>query len=223
MAFTLATLSQAMGVNDTSVLLSALTGVSVGSLIGIDKEVLKVAAVPSAATLPVPVMRGQEGSYNQAHPVGAQAKISAPPAPGAAPDWPTPSPGGPSFAIYPAAPTRDVASYSAAGAIALPRIGADMVAILNGTTILAMTLAQPSIAQDGSRLLIIGNGKAAHTVTLPTASGLGNVGATADVITFAAAQAQGIELVACGGFWVTVGMNTAVAGAGATINGVGLG
>ena len=109
----------------------------------------------------------------------------------------------------------------AAGAIALPRIGADMVAILNGTVALAMTLANPSVAQDGSKLIIAGNGKAAHTVTY--AAGLGNVGGTADVLTFAAAQAQAIELLAVGGFWVGLGMNTAVAGAGATINGVGLG
>jgi hypothetical protein len=210
-----------MGVNDTSVLLASLTGVTVGALIGIDKEILKVAAVPAAATIPVPVMRGQEGSYNQAHPVGAQAKIAGPATAGSVPDWSTPSPGAPSFAILPAAPTRDVQSYSASGAIALPRIGGDMVAVLNGTVALAMTLANPSVGQDGSRLLIVGNGKAAHTVT--NAAGLGNVGGTADVITFAAAQAQGIELVACGGFWVSVGMNTAVAGAGATINGVGLG
>ena len=145
------------------------------------------------------------------------------PAIGSIGDWQTASPGAPSLAAIPAAFTRDIVSYSAAGAITLPRIGGDMVAILNGTALLAMTLAQPSVAQDGSRLLILGNGKAAHTVTLPAASGLGNVGATADVITFAAAQAQGIEVVACGGFWVTAGMNTAVAGAGATINGVGLG
>lgn len=223
MAFNTPTLSQACGVNDTSVLLSALTGVTVGALIGIDKEVMKVTAVPTAATLPVPVLRGQEGSFNQAHPVGAQAKVGSGPSAATLGDWTGAAPGAPSLAAYPAAPTRDVQSYSAAGAITLPRIGGDMVAILNGTTILAMTLAQPSTAQDGSRLLILGNGKAAHTVTLPTASGLGNVGATADVLTFAAAQAQGIELVACGGFWVTVGMNTAVAGAGATINGVGLG
>jgi hypothetical protein len=220
MAFTLATLSQAMGVNDTTALLSSLTGVTPGALIGIDKEIMKVAAVPAAATIPVPVMRGVEGSFNQAHPVGAQAKIAGPATAGAVPDWNVPSPGAPSFAILPAAPTRDVQSYSATGAIALPRIGADGVAILNGTVALAMTLANPSVAQDGSRLLILGNGKAAHTVTY--AAGLGNVGGTADVITFSAAQAQGIELVAAGGFWVGVGMNTTVAGAGATINGVGL-
>ena len=221
MAFTLATLSQAMGVNDTTVLLSSLTGVIPGALIGIDKEILKVGAVPSAATIPVPVMRGQEGSYNQAHPIGAQAKIAGPSTAGSVPDWGLPSPGGPSWAANPAAYTRDQQSYSAAGAIALPRIGADMVAILNGTVALAMTLANPSVAQDGSKLIIAGNGKAAHTVTY--AAGLGNVGGTADVLTFAAAQAQAIELLAVGGFWVGLGMNTAVAGAGATINGVGLG
>jgi hypothetical protein len=222
MAFTLTTLATGLGINDQAALFASLSGLVAGSLVGIDKEIAKVISVPTAATIPVPLARGQEGSFNQAHPPGAQVKIGAPGSQLTVSDWPVAAAGAPSLAVYPGAYAREVASYSLAGAIALPRIGADGRRA-NGTTLLAMTLAQPSIAQDGSRLLILGNGKAAHTVTLPAASGLGNVGGTADVITFSAAQAQGLEVVACGGFWVPVGMNTAVAGAGATINGVGLG
>lgn len=217
MAFTLTTLSSAVGVNDTTVLLASLTGLAQGGLIGIDKEVMKVVSVPSAATVPVPVLRGQEGSFNQAHPVSAQVKIGVVPSNLVAGDWTVASPGAPSIAQVPGAFPRDIQSYSAAGAITLPRIGSDMVAILNGTSVLAMTLANPSTAQDGSRLTVVGNGKAAHTVTY--SAGLGNVGATADVITFKADQSQAIDLIACGGFWVN---SSLVAGA-ATVAGPGLG
>lgn len=218
MAFTLTTLTAAVGINDTTALLTSLTGLSAGNLIGIDKEIMKVISVPSAATVPVPVLRGQEGSAQVAHPVSAQVKIGATPSNLVTADWTQPSAGAPSMALLPAAPARDVKSYSVAGAITLPTVGNDMVAILNGTTILAMTLANPTTAQDGSLLFVIGNGKAAHTVTYT--AGLGNVGATADVFTFVAAQAGGLVLMAAGGFWVTVG--TMVAGA-ATIAGPGIG
>lgn len=217
MAFTLTTLSAAVGVNDTSILLTAITGVSVGSLLGIDNEVLKVVApLPASATVPVSVLRGQEGSPQVAHVSGAQVKIGATQTNLVTADWTQPAAGAPSAAVFPAAFPRQFASYSAAGAITLPNIGCDMVAVLNGTTILAMTLANPTTEQDGSRLTVIGNGKAAHTVTYST--GLGNVGATADVITFKADQSQGIDLMACGGFWVNLSL---VAGA-ATVAGVGL-
>lgn len=221
MAFTLTTLNGAVNAGDPQVYLTALTGLSSGMLAAIDKEIVKLGILPAAATSPVPVMRGQEGTAAAAHPTGAQVKAGLTPTNLQTGDWQAPSAGSPSMALYGGAFNRDMASYSAAGAIALPRPGSDMVAILNGTTLLAMTIANPPVGTDGSKLIIAGNGKAAHTVTY--AAGLGNVGGTADVITFSAAQAQAIELLSVGGFWVGLGMNTAVAGAGATINGVGLG
>ena len=217
MAFTLTTLSGPVGINDTTISVAAITGISVGSLIGIDNEVMKVVSpIPSAATGPVNVLRGQEGTAQVAHVSGAQVRIGATQTNLAAADWTQPLAGAASPAAVPAQYYRDRISYSAAGAITLPRIGGDMVAVLNGTTILAMTLANPSTEQDGSLLFVVGNGKAAHTVTY--AAGLGNVGATADVITFKADQAQGVALMAVGGFWVQIGL---VAGA-ATIAGPGL-
>lgn len=215
MAFTLTTTSAAVGANDTTVLLTAITGLAVGSLIGIDNEILKVVSpLPSAATVPVSVLRGQEGTAQVAHVSGAQVRIGATQTNLVTADWTQSAPGGP-VALYPLFP-RQFASYSAAGAITLPNIGADMVAVLNGTVALAMTIANPVTEQDGSRLTVVGNGKAAHTVTY--AAGLGNVGATADVITFKADQSQAIDLIACGGFWV----NTSLVAGAATVAGAGL-
>lgn len=218
----LTTLSAAVGVNDQSVLLASITGVVLGVSIMIDGEEMKVIGpVPTVATVPVPVLRGQEGTFNQAHPVSAQAKVMTRPSATSAGDYSnTGAPGSLGLGI-PAAPVWERKSYSVAGAITLPSIGNHMIAELNGVAALAMTIANPSIGQDGSRLIVLANGKAAHTVTY--AAGFGNVGATADVVTMAAAQAQGLEYVASGGFWVFSGINTAVAGAGATIDGVGLG
>lgn len=210
-----------MGLNDQTALVSSLTGIVIGNWFQIDGEEMKVLGpLPAAATSPVAVLRGQNGSFNQAHPVSAQVKVMAGPTNLVAGDYGTPAPASLGLGV-PALKVVERRSYSAAGAITLPSLGNDMIAEINGTGALAMTLANPSIGQDGSKLLISANGKAAHTVTYT--AGMGNVGATADVITFAAAQAQSIELIASGGFWQFSGFNTAVAGAGATINGAGLG
>lgn len=219
MAFTQTTLSGAVGKNDTTVLLASLTGIAAGAVFSIENEIFRVQSqgIPTLATVPVPVLRGQEGTEQKAHPVSAQVKIGATASSLLPADWNQPQAGSASPGGEPAQFTRNLLSYSAAGAITIPGVGQDMMAILNGVVALAMTLANPSIASDGSRLTIIGNGKAAHTVTY--AAGLGNVGATADVITFNAAQSQGIDLVACGGFWV----NTSLVAGAATIAGPGLG
>jgi hypothetical protein len=215
---TLATLSAAQGINDQTLLLSALTGVITGGYLLVDGEVEKVLGlVPAAATTPVSVLRGQEGTFNQAHPISAQVKVCAGMTALVPGDFGAGLPGAPgAFQIpIPPIPVTERRSYSAAGAITLPSIGNHMIAELNGAVALAMTLANPSIAQDGSRLLISGNGQAAHTVTY--AAGLGNVGATADVLTFVAGQAQSVELVASGGFW----QNTSIVAGAATLAGPG--
>lgn len=213
----LTTLSAAQGLNDQTALLASLTGVVSGGWLLIDGETEKViGTVPAAATTPVQVLRGQEASFNQAHPISAQVKVCVGASSLLAGDFGAPAPG--AFMIpIPPVPVTERKSYSVAGAITLPSIGNHMIAALNGTTILAMTLANPSIAQDGSRLVISGNGKAAHTVTYT--AGLGNVGATADVLTFKADQAQSIELVASGGFW----QNTSIVAGAATLAGPGAG
>lgn len=212
----LTTLAAAQGLNDQTALLTAITGVVVGALLLIDGEVEKVLGpIPAAATTPVNVLRGQESSFNQAHGLAAQVRIGVGPTALAAGDFGAAAPG---TLGSPMPPSKYIErrGYVAAGAITLPSIGNDMVAILYGTAALAMTLANPSILTEGSRLMIEGTGKAAHTVTY--AAGLGNVGAAADVITFKADQSQAIELVASGGFWVNESL---VAGA-ATVAGAGL-
>jgi hypothetical protein len=180
---------------------------------------MRVLSVPAAATTPVPVKRGEEGSAQVTHPSGAQVAFGLTAINLGTADWAQPVAG--QLAIASPSKVTTVKSYSAAGAIDLPGPGQDAIAEINGTSALAMTVAAPNATIHGSKLTVLANGKAAHTITVAT--GLGAVGATADVITFAAGQQQAVELIASGVAWVMAGTNTAVAGAGATINGAGLG
>ena len=72
-------------------------------------------------------------------------------------------------------------TYGAAGAITLPTAGTDMLAIINGTSALAMTVAVPTKDLDGSLLWIASDGAGAHTVTF--AGGLSGAGSSYDVVT----------------------------------------
>jgi hypothetical protein len=145
----------------------------------------------------IPVLRGLDGSATAAHAAAANATV------GLASDFDSAPPGAAGSAVVPTQRARVLRSYSAAGAIALPQSGEDVVAVLNGTTAIAMTVAAPPKDIDGSILYVLGNGKSASTVTF--ASGLGNAGAAYDVITFQAAGQVGLSVMACNGFWVLVG------------------
>lgn len=214
MAITLTTLSGAVIVDQNTIAVASATGCTAGCFVLVDQEVMQVQkGYPLAGSnvLQVPVLRGVESTATQAHPTGAQVKFYLGTDTAALP-------GQQSAPVPITTPARERLSYTAAGAITFPKPGNDMDAVINGTGALAMTLASPTTDMDGCTLRVLGNGKAAHTVTYTTI-GLGNVGAAADVITFKADQSQGIRLVACGGFWITDGV--IVAGA-ATIAGPGL-
>jgi len=197
-------------VNDNSIVVASATSVASGRLIRIDEEWMEVAKNYSEGTT-VPVLRGQQGSATLAHVSSANVVH------GLASDFSAP-PAGTSLGVtLPAARARRVTSYSAAGAIAFPGAGEDMVAVIIGTSALAMTIANPTKDIDGSILVVIANGKAAHTLTYT--AGLGNGGSAYDVGTFSATLAGGCQLMACNGFWVLIGngIATATAATGAPL------
>lgn len=216
MAFTATTLSAAIALNDTAILVASLTGFAAGDIVRVDNEFMKVISVPAAATTPVPVLRGQEGSAQVAHVISARVIDGKTQTNLVAGDWSQPSPGAPSTAILSAARPRVVIGVTATPTTIAPLPGVDTVVMLNGTGVINVTISAPQSGSDGDRLTVIGNGKAAHTCTFTT--GLGAVGATADVATFAAGQQQGVDVMAAGVAWCGLGQ---VAGA-ATIAGVGL-
>lgn len=179
------TLSAAQSAADKQVTLASIAGLVVGSLILIDGEYQRVTSVPTAATLPVGVFRGVVGSNVVAHPITAGVAYG------------TPDEFAPRVDL---ARRRDTRSYSVAGAIDLPTPGNDAVAILNGAVAIAATIANPGKNQDGDILYVVGNGKAAHTLTYT--GGLGAGGGALDVLTFATGAQQCVALMAANEIWV---------------------
>lgn len=201
MALVNTTLAAAVAITDNVIVVASATSLAAGRIIKIDGEYLKINQAYVSGTT-VGVTRGQEGSVTAAHQSGANVMTAL------ASD----------LASAPASVNESVlnagqmsvttTSYSAAGAIAFG-LSQWTVAIINGTSALAMTIANPTKDQDGCYLHIVANGKAAHTVTYT--AGLGNGGASFDVGTFSATLAMSSLLVACNGFWVSVGPTTATA------------
>lgn len=194
MALTRTTLASACAAGDTTIVVAAATGIVAGVIVKIDGELMLVTSGYVAASVQVPVIRAQQATYASAHPSGAGVVL------GAASDvaWSTPAPE--TVTQYPMVRARLVRSYTADGAIDLPTPGSDMVAILNGTSQWDMTLANPSVDQDGDLLYIIGNGKAAHTVTYT--AGLGNASTGYTVMTFDTLGQGMLALMAANGIWV---------------------
>jgi hypothetical protein len=190
MSLTTTTLAAACGVNDQIISVTSATGFAANQPIRVDNEQMRILSTYSSGTL-IPVRRGLAGSSVSAHPVKANVTT------GPASDWNNPE--AQTVVQYPNVRARQVMSYAASGAITLPTEGADMLAVLNGTSALAMTIADPGKDLDGSRLMICSNGAAAHTLTF--ASGLSGASTSYDVITINSSAPTCVEVVAINGYW----------------------
>ena len=184
--------SAAVSATDTEITVASATSVAAGRLIRLNEEWMKVQSGYSSGTT-VPVLRGVNGSVTAAH------EVSSILVHGDADDFDTDPDGVPEAVTVPAQRGRRIRSYTAAGAITLPKAGEDMVAIINGTSTIAMTVAAPPADIDGSILYVFGNAKSASTVTF--ASGVGNAGSSYDVITLQNAGNVGVMAIALNGFW----------------------
>jgi len=191
MALTTTTLSSACAQSDTSIVVTSATSFVAGMFVKVDEEIMQIAKNYSSGTT-VPVQRGLDGSTQRAHPVSTNVTIflasDEQPAPQQVVQFPT------------GAKSRRALYYSAAGAITLPNPGEDMLAVINGTSGLAMTLAAPTKDLDGSILYVVANGKAAHTVTIT--AGIGAGGSSMDVGTYNTTEQTGCALMAVNGAWV---------------------
>jgi hypothetical protein len=191
MSLTTTTLSSAVGQTDTSIVVASATSFVANMFVKVDDEIMQIAKNYSSGTT-IPVQRGVESSKQTTHVSGANVTIFlASDESGAAAQTVT---------QFSAQRSRRVVSYGAAGAIALPNAGEDVVAVINGTSGLAMTLAAPTKDLDGCMLYIVANGKAAHTVTIT--AGIGAGGSSMDVGTFATTEQTGCCLMAVNGAWV---------------------
>lgn len=191
MALTATTLSTAVTTSDNSIVVASATGFAAGSVVLIDQESFQVAQSYVSGTT-IPVLRGRDGSATVAH------KVTAPVIVELASDLAGPS--ATTAVQFPPVRARRTINYAATGAITLPAPGEDMVAILDGTSTIAMTLANPTKDMDGCILTIVGNGKSASTVTYT--AGFGNAGSSYDVVTFQNAGQVSISAIAANGIWV---------------------
>ena len=201
MALVTTTLAAAVAITDNVITVASATSLTAGRLIRIDGEYMEINQAYTGGVI-VGVLRGQEGSVTAAHQSGANVVTALASDLASAPSQVNEG------VLYPGQMSVTTTSYSAAGAIAFG-LSQWTIAIINGTSALAMTIANPTKDQDGCYLHIVANGKAAHTVTYT--AGLGNGGASFDVGTFSATLAMSSLLVACNGFWVSVGPTTATA------------
>jgi hypothetical protein len=109
--------------------------------------------------------------------------------------------------IYEDEISPNVQVASANGAIT---IEAGVVAITKATAC-ALTLAAPSVAQNGTVMTIVATTAAAHTVT-QTTPGFNNAGTSGDVATFGGAIGDSMVIVAYGGRWHTVSLRNVTLG-----------
>ncbi|MDQ1255775.1 MAG: hypothetical protein QG656_369 [Candidatus Hydrogenedentes bacterium] len=193
MALTTTTLSSACAATDTSIVVTSATGFAARSIVLIDQEQFQVANSYTSGTT-IPVLRGQGGTSVKAHVSGANVTV------GTGSDFANPA--SQEVVGFPiAGRARTLTSYSAAGAITLPTPGNDAVAVLNGTSVLAMTVAAPTKDMDGSVLTIVGNGAAAHTITFT--GGLSGASTSYDVLTVNASAPIATSVMACNGLWIS--------------------
>lgn len=199
MALTTTTLSSAVTVLDKSIVVASATGFAAGNLIIIDQELMQVAkSYVSGTTIPL-APRGQGGTKVTAHVSSANVTTGLPS------DFAAPGSQA-SNAYQIAGRVRTLISYSAAGALTLPTPGTDAVAVLNGTSVLAMTLANPTKDMDGSILTVVANGAAAHTVTYT--AGFGGAGGSYDVLTANGTGTCAFQVIACNALWILLGPPT---------------
>lgn len=191
MALVTTTLSTALALTDNVMVVASATSFAAGRIVTIDQEVLQVAQNYTSGTT-IPILRGREGSVQAAHKVTANVNH------GLASDFSTPQ--AQTVVTYPVVRGTQLISITATSTLDLPKGGTDLRVILNGTSVIALTIPVPTKDMDGVELSIVGNGVAAHTLTFT--GGLSGAGASYDVITVNATAPSAYKFIACNGLWL---------------------
>jgi len=186
------TVAAAVAVSDEVITLASGTGVSDGRYIVMGRELMQIAKGNTAATTTPRVKRGVQGTAPDTAVIGAAVTIL---------DASDMVESGPQQVVtYPAAITQCFDTYVAAGAIEFGKAQWTFAQIL-GTSTIAMTVAAPTIDQNGLLLTIIGNAKSASTLTINGSAGIGNAGSGYDVLTLQNAGIVGQTFFASNGYW----------------------
>jgi len=156
----------------------------------------------------VDVLRGQNGTATTTHVVTSNVSH------GDAADFSTPA--AQEIIGYQASRATVVTSITATGTLALPKAGTDARVILNGTSVIALTIPVPTKDMDGTLLTIVGNGAAAHTLTFT--GGLSGAGTSYDVVTTNSTAPIAFTAIACNGLWTSF-VTTPMAGTVTNVTG----
>ena len=190
MALATTTLSSAVAVDDTSIVVASATSFDAGRLVLVDNEVMKVAQNYRSGTT-VDVMRGVNGTATKAHVITSNVSH------GEATDFSTPA--AQEIIGYQASRATVITSITATGTLTLPTAATDARVILNGTSVIALTIPVPTKDMDGTLLTFVVNGAAAHTLTFT--GGLSGAGSSYDVVTTNSTAPIAFTVIACNGLW----------------------
>lgn len=198
MALANTTLSAACSATDKQLTVASATSLAAGLYCAVDGEFMQITKSYVVGSTTVPVLRALEGTTQVAHVTSAQISFYL-----LATDFL--NTGAQLSVVSPLAGRgRYPSSVTTTGAWTPRADNQDELVELNGTSVIALTITSPLRSQSGKIVTFVGNGIAAHTITYTT-TGFGNVGTTADVVTFGASQMQSFSMIAAGGFWVTYG------------------
>lgn len=167
------TLAAAVLIGDTKITVASATSLAAGRFLKIDDEWMKVTNDYTTGVNPN-VLRGLNGSVQKAHAITAGVVH------GDAMDFANPPAQAAAAVSGPLQRVRVMESITATGTFT-PTPGQDTLLVLNGGSVIALTIAAPTKEMEGDALYIAGNGVAAHTATFT--GGLSGAGASYDVIT----------------------------------------
>lgn len=195
MAKTNTTFAAAVAEKDEVVTLTSGTGIADGVFIFSGGELMQVTKGNTAGTTTPRVKRAVQGTAPKAFVALTPCTIML------ASDMPDTTPQ--QDITYPQLMTYKFDTYVAAGAIEFGKARRTYAQIL-GTSTLAMTLASPTIDQNGIEVVVITAAKSASTLTVNDGTvGIGNAGSGYDVLTAQNAGNVMKTFVACNGFWLT--------------------
>lgn len=198
MALVRTTLSSALTATATSATVASATSIAAGYQIVLLGEVCKVAKSYVVGSTTVPLLRGQGGTASIAHASGAGVVHGSPDDPG----WGTMA--AQSWAQYPlAARARENVEISTTPfTLVLPSPGSDLLVNLIGTSVITLTIPVPTKAHDGTRILFMASGVAAHIYTFT--GGLSGAGSSYDLNTVNATAPIAFEVVASNSLWLPI-------------------
>lgn len=192
MALATTTASSAISATDVSIVVASATSMAAGRIIVVDQENMQVIQTYVSGTT-VGVLRGRDGTAAVAHKSGVNVTH------GLASDFAVPA--AQASTTYPTGRAVIVTSVSATSTLTLPLAGSDMRVVMNGTSVITLTIPVPTKDMDGTTIDFVGNGVAAHLLTFT--GGLSGAGGSYDIVTVNATAPVAFKVIAANGLWMT--------------------